>query len=344
MAIQLAAGHYLEEVLRSIGLDISTQQPKNKALARCGSITNGLATIDLKSASDCVSPELVSLLMPPKWTSLITTVRSPTTTLPGGEVLKLNMVSTMGNGFTFPLMTLLLVSLIYGFRCTRGGPRLFIDWSETAVFGDDIIIPAHEYSGFCEVLQAAGFLVNHEKSYSDGPFRESCGGDYYNGEDVTPFYVKSLAENASIYTAINQVLDWSAKIGIYLIDTVLYLVSLLKGEPYFVPEWESPDSGILTAGCSRRYKYLRPRQDFREFNSDSLFSMMLAVGGYIVEQNASLFFLPRPFKTRYRVCKGRLPRGYLTGWDPSKRSHATSAFIWSIVSLLFSSKQSRMID
>jgi hypothetical protein len=339
MALQLAAGRYLEDVLRSIGLDITKQQPKNKALARSGSISNSLATIDLKSASDCISPELVRTLMPSKWFDLLMTLRSPTTELPTGETVKLNMISTMGNGYTFPLMTLIISSLIYGFRCSRGGPNLFIDWTSTAVFGDDIVIPAHEYEGFSRVLQGAGFIVNHDKSYSEGPFRESCGGDYYNGADVTPFYVKDLSHDTSIYVAINQVLEWSSKVGIYLFDTLLYLIGLIKKGPFFVPEWESPASGILTSGCSRRYKYYRPRQEFKKFESTSLFSMMLAIGGYIVEHNASLFFLPRPFKTRYKVCKGRLPRGYLSGWDPSKRSHALSNHIALVCSLLVSSQE-----
>jgi len=344
MALQLAAGLYLEDVLKSIGLDIHSQQPKNRLLALSGSKSNRLATIDLKSASDRIHPELVRLLMPPKWFDLMMTVRSPTTKLPSGEVLKLNMISTMGNGFTFPLMTLLLASLIYGYRCAHGGPRLFIDWGKTAVYGDDIIVSAHEYDGFCKVLEGAGFLVNHEKSYSDGPFRESCGGDYYLGWDVTPFYVKSLATDSAIYTVINQVFDWSSKVGIYLLDTLIYLRSLLSTGPYLVPEWESPDSGVLTSGCSRRYKYLTPSKDFRRLDSSSIFAMMLACGGYIVEHSPHLEFLPRPFKTRYKVKKGRLPRGYLTGWDPSKRSHETSSYIAVVCSLLFCSSNPEQED
>jgi len=342
MALQLAAGKYLEDVLRSIGLDITCQQPKNKALACSGSLSDRLATIDLKSASDCIKPELVQLLMPKRWHDLLVTLRSPETVLPNGETVPLKMISTMGNGYTFPLMTLLLVSLIYGYRCTRGGPNLFIDWTSTAVFGDDIIIPASEYAGFCKVLQGAGFIVNTDKSYSEGPFRESCGGDYYKGWDVTPFYVRDLSHDPSIYVAINQLLEWSSKVGLYLLDSLSYLASLLKTGPYIVPEWESPDSGILSSGCPRRYKYYKPRQEFREFNKDSPFALMLFVGKYIVGHKASLFFLPRPFKTRYQVCKGRLPRGYLSGWDPSKRSHANTSFISSLCSLLFSSQESSM--
>lgn len=334
MALQLAAGRALEDVLRMIGLDISTQQAKNNALALRGSIDGSVATLDLKSASDLISTDLVRLLMPTKWYELLMTLRSPVTKLPSGEVVELNMISTMGNGTTFPLMTFLIVSLLYGFRCTRRGPTLRIDWTSTAVFGDDVIIPTAEYSGFCTVLEQAGFLVNHEKSYSEGPFRESCGGDFYMGWDVTPFYVKDLSSDSTIYSAINQVLSWCEKTKIYLFATLELLVSLLKRGPYFIPEWYNPDQGILTSGCARKYSYLKPVQEFKELK-DSFYAMKLAAGGYVEARKTDfVYFLPRPLQTRYKVRHGRLPRGYLSGWDPIKRTLAVSTFIESICSFL----------
>jgi hypothetical protein len=127
MCLQLAAGSYLEGVLRYIGLDIRSQQPKNKAMACRGSLDDSIATIDLSSASDRISLDLVRALMPEKWVALLETLRSPEIAVRSGsssqeEWVELNMISTMGNGFTFPLMTLLIVALIYAYRCTRGGP------------------------------------------------------------------------------------------------------------------------------------------------------------------------------------------------------------------------------
>lgn len=335
MALQLAAGEYLEDVLRSIGLDISKQQKRNKLLAFRGSWTGRLATIDLKSASDMISPKLVRALMPEVWYNLLMAIRSPFTELPDGRTVKLEMISTMGNGYTFPLMTLLIVALIYGYRAQHDGPSLFVDWSETAVYGDDIIIPSYEYEGFCEVLRQAGLVVNHDKSYSSGPFRESCGGDYFNGVDVTPVYIKSIRTDSEVYTAINQLLEWGARTKILLARSLALLKSQLRTGPYLVPEWENPDSGILTSGCGRRYKYLSPEQQHVRLKT-SHFAYPLAVGGYIVGRQGDAFFLPRPFKTRYRVTKGRLPRGFLSGRDPIKRTAACSSWIESYVALLFS--------
>lgn len=330
MCLQLAAGTYLQEVLKSIGLDITNQQDKNKYLAFLGSIDNSLATIDLSSASDMFTPELIRLLFPKKWYDLFMKIRSDSTTIDGVEH-KLNMISTMGNGFTFPLMTFCLVALIYGMRCRKNGPTLFVDWSRTAVFGDDIIIPSTEYDEFCTILQQAGLVVNHDKSFKDGPFRESCGGDYYEGVDITPFYARSLSRDSDIYVVINQLIGWTIKHNVLVHRTLSWLISLLR-EPFFVPEWSNPDQGILTAEVSRRYKFLQPLLPEAKL-SNHFFAMPLAVGGFIRSDGPDYLFTPRQFQTRYVVRRGRLPKGFLSGFDPCKRTASDSA---AVSALLFS--------
>jgi len=39
-------------------------------------------------------------------------------------------------------------------------------------------------------LLSIGFLVNVDKTYTSGPFRESCGKDYYEGFDVSSVYYR----------------------------------------------------------------------------------------------------------------------------------------------------------
>lgn len=341
MALQLSAGRYLEGALRSIGLDITNQQPKNKAMAREGSISGGFATIDLKAASDMISIQLVRALMPKDWFDLIMAIRSPRIELPNGEYLELNMVSTMGNGFTFPLMTLLLAALIYGFRAQYGGPNLYIDWSTACVFGDDIIILSHEYEPFCKVLVSAGLIVNYDKSYSAGPFRESCGGDYYLGYDCTPVYIQSIATAPEIYTAINQVLEWCGRNNIFLYRTLNHLIGLLDHKVFLIPEWYNPDQGIRTATCSRKYSYLSVKPVYRTVIS-SVYDMMLAVGGYISEfgthddGNSKLLYTPRLNKPRYVVRKARLPKCYRDGGDPLTRSPAVTNRVSGYIQILMS--------
>jgi len=345
MCLQLAAGMYLEGALRRIGLDIRNQQQKNIAMAKRGSISGDVATLDLKSASDMISVDLVRALMPSSWFDLLMKLRSPVITIPSdgkardvGIQVELNMISTMGNGFTFPLMTLIIVALIYGFRCTRGGPSLFVDWANTCVFGDDIIIPSYEYAGFVEVLTKAGLVVNHDKSFSDGPFREPCGGDFLNGVDITPFYVKSLAAEPDVYVVINQVALWGRREKLLLHRTLTLLRSFIDGKPHLVPEWMNPDQGVLTSGCPRRYTYLSIKNEMVRLSQEAThFSLPLAVGGYIFSVGDGLFYLPRSNKKpRVRVRRSRLPQGFLDGWDPGYRSQPDALFVAGLLAIHFS--------
>lgn len=329
MALQLSLGEYISQVLKSIGLDISSQQQKNKLLAQRGSIDGSFSTIDMSSASDMFKIELVRRLLPSRLYVTMMNIRSRYTELPDGTRLELPMMSTMGNGFTFPMMTLIFTALVYACRLSQGGPSNYLDWSKTAVYGDDIIVPTHEGERLVEVLTGCGFVVNRDKSYFSGPFRESCGGDYYEGGDVTPFYVKDMSCDAEVYVAINKCFEWCAKTNIILWRTLGYLKDLLSGPVCFVPEWHGDDAGFRVAQVERRYKHLQvkasPRRTIHQF-----FEVMLACGGYTspLDPNGSSY-TPQPYKTRYVVRKSRLPRGYLDGRCPISRHDLTSTYITS---------------
>lgn len=326
MCLQLAAGKYIEGALRRIGLDIRDQQPKNKEAARRGSLDGSLSTIDLSDASDMFNPSLVQLLLPTDWYELLMNLRSPSTTLPDGSELKLNMISTMGNGYTFPLMTLILLSLIYGVMCEHNRTRsLFINWDEVYVFGDDLIVPSDLFLPVCEAIEQAGLVVNRDKSFFQGPFRESCGGDFYRGYDVTPFYVRSLTSNSEVYVALNQVLEWTARHNISLPSTIDFLLGCINGPVLLVPEWSNADCGVRCTLVSGRYKELSAQPVHRQCLNTTL-AMPLAVGGYLTTRPDSpdLFYTPRLYKTRYVVRKKRLPNGFLNGRDPLTRSPQVS--------------------
>lgn len=338
MVLQLAAGRYIEDVLRSIGLDIRNQQELNVQLAKRGSEDGSIATIDLKDASNLIQRALIRLTWPSVWFELLDTLRSPLVTYKG-EQIELNMMSPMGNGFTFPMMTLTLVALIYAMRCRHAAqPTLYVNWSSTAVFGDDIIVPVEEYSELVDVLTSAGLTVNLDKSFSTGFFRESCGGDFYKGHFVTPFYVKSLAEDSEVNVAINQVLEWCGEHRIMLPRT-LYLLRSFLDEVRLVPEWHADEAGIRTSYLpSRKYKYLRPKKTILRLSESNHFAMMLAVGGYVNSGSLYLEVNPRPLKTRYHVKSARLPRGFLDGADPLSRSSTTSAYLECYTRLIFCDK------
>lgn len=181
---QLGLGTVMRRKLRRVGIDLDDQSPNQRA-AKLGSMTGSLATIDLSSASDTVSRELVRLLLPDGWYSCLDLVRSKIG-LYEGEWLRYEKFSSMGNGYTFELETLIFWSLMFAV-CTE----LDIDTS-VLVYGDDIVVPVAAYDLAEEVLSWAGFSFNKAKSFHTGPFRESCGKDYFNGIEVRPFFQKEI--------------------------------------------------------------------------------------------------------------------------------------------------------
>lgn len=179
---QLGIDQYMRGRLKRFGIDLSSQE-RNKNLARIGSLTKDLATLDLSSASDMISIELVYHLLPIEWVFFLKYFRTPVVEYQGNRHV-LEKFSSMGNGFTFPLESLIFYAL--AISCVEE-KELF---DCVSVYGDDIIIPVKYYDTLVQVLTCCGFSVNKSKSFKNGPFRESCGGDYYEGIDIRPVYLK----------------------------------------------------------------------------------------------------------------------------------------------------------
>jgi len=173
----------------------------------------GIATIDLKDASDMVSLDLVKALFPRSFVELVSKFRSPhlyfNEMLPNEEgdwvapnIVKYETAFTMGNALCFPIETLTFwaLSLATMIECSTpylwhraqdyiGGigswtPHTFEKHFPLRVFGDDIAVPARFYSDVCETLTEAGLSVNELKSCCETPVRESCGAWLFNNTDV----------------------------------------------------------------------------------------------------------------------------------------------------------------
>jgi hypothetical protein len=212
MFIQKGIGNHFRDCLRRVNINLNDQSI-NQSLARSGSLTGKLATFDLSSASDSVTTGLVSLLLPECWQTLLDSVRSPVTIIDGEEHQN-QMYSSMGNGFTFELESLLFYALtrtICFFTGTSG---------VVSVYGDDIICPTGISNVLPFVFWHFGFTVNSEKSFVAGPFRESCGGHYWNGLDITPFYVKRpITHLIDVIDVANKVRKWAdCKDGSSILD------------------------------------------------------------------------------------------------------------------------------
>lgn len=174
-----------------------TDQQPNQLMACEGSLSGSLATLDLSAASDRVSNlHVMALLANFPWLSrLVQACRSTKADVPGHGVIPLSKFASMGSALCFPLEAMAFLTMVFlGIAkyeqqpLTRGLVNRYRGC--VRVYGDDIIVPTHVVQDVIESLEAFGLVVNRSKSFWTGKFRESCGGDFYDGQDVTPVRLK----------------------------------------------------------------------------------------------------------------------------------------------------------
>jgi hypothetical protein len=165
-----------------------THQEINRNLAQTSSASERFATLDLKDASDRVSLGLVRTAFErcPNLLRALEACRTTETKLPNGKVIPLNKFAPMGSALCFPVEAYLFWVLIVSAVIRGKNMPLERVGKLVYVYGDDIIIPVEWAQLSIQALEAFGLRVNRDKSCITGKFRESCGMDAYNGEDVTP--------------------------------------------------------------------------------------------------------------------------------------------------------------
>jgi hypothetical protein len=186
VAYQLDCGRVIRGKLRKIGIDLKTGQDTHKEMARAASVSRASATIDMSNASDTLCRVLPELVLPTAWYELLNSLRA-TRTRVNGTWYRLEKFSSMGNGFTFELETLIFATLARTVIRLSGG-----DPERVSCYGDDLIVPTEYYREVTSGLRLFGFTPNMEKTFAEGPFRESCGGDYWDGEPVRALYLENL--------------------------------------------------------------------------------------------------------------------------------------------------------
>jgi len=321
-----------------------TDQTINRKLARQSSLTNEFATIDLKDASDRVSLDLVEQVFPQVWVDCFKACRSDTTVLPGGSEVRLRKFAPMGSACCFPVEALVF------WACAEAQRRGFLaairqemrdneiaisrtnhffnqNSSETYVYGDDIIVRSHLYDATVIGLESIGLIVNKTKSYAEGPFRESCGGDYHKGMDVTPVRVRKPLVSSGLGIIYNADLAnlFMAKFGekdswnlVHTIEdsinyifprTLLSLPGTLRAEPalsndvFFQRRWHSGS----TQKCNYQrweHRILCYKMDVKTFhppNWEELHRMELARGsrGTSRFETMSRIDIPDSIEARY---------------------------------------------
>lgn len=184
---QKGIGSMIRKRLLRVGVNLNSQE-RNQQLAYLSSKNDKLATVDFSSASDSISTELVRALLPPQWFTMLDVTRSTVGTH-NKSLIQWQKFSSMGNGFTFELESLIFFAAAYAVR------DFLKKEGSISVFGDDVILPASCYELFSLFSTFLGFKVNSRKSFSQGYFRESCGSHYFNGIDCKPLFLKERIQN-----------------------------------------------------------------------------------------------------------------------------------------------------
>jgi len=189
--LQLDVGRKMKTLYeKAYQANLRRMKPVHRKLAQLASETGNMATIDLSNASDTIARNLIKLLLPDDWWELLNSLRAHHTLVDDKSVF-LEKFSSMGNGFTFELETFIFRSLLSTLGCKIA-----------YVFGDDIIVETERARDVISALKFFGFTPNEKKTFCEGPFRESCGGDYFLGEPVRAHYLKSVPDDPQKWVAL----------------------------------------------------------------------------------------------------------------------------------------------
>jgi hypothetical protein len=173
-------------------------QDPNREMARIGSRKQTLATLDMSEASDRVSNQHVKLLC--KWwptlSAAIQATRSLKADVLGHGIIPLAKFASMGSALCFPVEAMVFTTIVFMALEAQANTQFTLSdiksfRGQVRVYGDDIVVPVHCVDHVIPYLEAFGLKVNKDKSFWNGKFRESCGGDYYDGEWVTPVRVRT---------------------------------------------------------------------------------------------------------------------------------------------------------
>lgn len=238
--IQTGADSVMRDRLARVGNDLR-DQTRNQQMAWEGSFDekDGFCTIDLSSASDSIALRVVEEVLPPEWFYHLNRWRSKNFSY-RGVIHRYEKFCSMGNSFCFPLQTLIFLS-----ACSAvSAGRLGIDYR---VYGDDIIVRKPFFEPVVDLLGRLGFSVNSRKTFHKGFFRESCGGDYWQGVDVRPAELKTRLDSVQKIFTFHNALMRSDVCESYTSGMREILISSIPEDFRFV----APNRETVTDGAFR---------------------------------------------------------------------------------------------
>lgn len=220
----------------------------NRVLAEKGSYDGSFVTIDLSNASDSVPLLGLREALPAHMFTCITAVRSKRVVLPDHTRIELKKYAGMGNAVTFVLECLYFCAIVEQAILKAGGDPIK---SKYRVYGDDIVVEVRYANSTLMELASHGFKINHLKSFvgqGNHIFRESCGGEYLDGADVTPVRLsRGFRGFIRQPGAIQGAIDFHNELDSEWIATRSYVIDWLMSLPRHLRprySYEYQDTGL----------------------------------------------------------------------------------------------------
>lgn len=274
-------------------------QSRNRYLSEYGSYSSEIDTIDLSAASDSVHVDLVRSIFPRRELYFLLATRSSIVdigNMGAPSLRKVKKFAPMGSALCFPVQSLIFTSVVIlsSIICANEGRlpdrrgtvsvqsiRSHVDrhfarsvgyrpphWNlfqPASVYGDDICVDRRLTPYVTSILTDLGFSVNSDKSFSGSQaFRESCGGYYWQGHDITPLYFRvpyHRKPGAEVMMSAVSLANSAGDRGYRNLNR--YLTHYLLDEFRFVRfSSDRLDSGSIYSTCVRN-SHLRTR-----YNSD----------------------------------------------------------------------------
>jgi hypothetical protein len=207
----------IEEIFRNCDrnakypqIDLERQEI-NQEYAYEGSVFGNIATLDASHASDLQSKTLFIDVFPLEYTRRVASLL-PDHYEVNGSVRMMQMASTSGHALTFRHETIVYkaiaaaaIRFLSGLCPDLVFQKTCMDPSGEEVgfshaYGDDTEVATEAYDTVLFFFSTLGLIINQDKSYADGPYRESCGKEYMDGKDFTSVYYPRFPIVGSIST------------------------------------------------------------------------------------------------------------------------------------------------
>lgn len=252
LPFQLACDAFIKRRLSRVGVNLS-DQTRNQALSKHASISGDIVTLDLANASDSLTIPVLEFLLPKQFFEFFMRLRSRCFRSEYG-CGSYSKYASMGNGLTFPLETLVFSAIVAAVGADLKG--------DASVYGDDIIVPSIHYEAVVKTLKFIGFGINPDKTFCEGPFRESCGTNWYRGVDVTPFYWRDPARSRSDLSLVINSLSQRFHYSDGLAD--IFVTAVTDNRLPLIPPVADMRSGVMvdiaTAYRLRKIRYSHEKQ------------------------------------------------------------------------------------